>query len=136
MITGGEREILVRLAHGDTLTQAAGAVGVGQVRTRRLLRSAKRKLGARTTPHAVTLAWRRRLIGPGDLPPRHHDIAALLLDYLRRCRSGEIPAPEESWPELRARCAAIGARVRGARTGPVEYGAADLLTLLGAMIET
>jgi len=108
-------------------------MGVGLGRVRWLLACAKRKLGARNVSHAVAIAWRYGLIDE-DAPRRGADEeseAELLrmfrlidpsfdpderaLEYLARCRSGDIPAPDESWAEVRKRCAAIGTQVRASR---------------------
>jgi DNA-binding CsgD family transcriptional regulator len=55
-LTGREREVLEQLALGRSTEEAAGAIFLSPHTVRCHVKSAMRKLGARTRPHAVALA--------------------------------------------------------------------------------
>lgn len=55
-LTGRERDVLKRVALGDTDEEAGRALGIGVATVRTHLESARRKLGARTRSHAVARA--------------------------------------------------------------------------------
>lgn len=61
-LTGRERELLTYLSHGLTLGMAADAMGVTVGTAREFRQTARFKLRAKTTTHAVALALRQGLI--------------------------------------------------------------------------
>ena len=68
-LTGREREVLEQLALGRSTEQAAAAIFLSPHTVRCHVKSAMRKLGARTRPHAVALAITRGAIEmPAPLP--------------------------------------------------------------------
>lgn len=66
-LTATQQAVLHRIAYGDTIAQAARALGIPKATTEAALYQARRQLGARTTTHAVVLAAERRLL---TAPPR------------------------------------------------------------------
>jgi DNA-binding CsgD family transcriptional regulator len=62
-----EREILTRIAFGDTGEQIATELFISPETVRTHIRNVLLKLGARTRPHAVALGLQRGEITPGNL---------------------------------------------------------------------
>lgn len=61
-LTAKERELLALVAGGVTVTAAARQLGVTRETARDRMKLLRRKLGARTSEHAVAIALRQRLI--------------------------------------------------------------------------
>lgn len=63
-LTPRERDVLRRVALGDTDLEAGEALGIGVATVRTHLEAARRKLGARTRSHAVARALTGGLLEP------------------------------------------------------------------------
>jgi DNA-binding CsgD family transcriptional regulator len=66
VLTRREREVLVLLADGHTYRSAGVALGLAPETVKTYTRDLYRVLGARSAAHAVSLGYRRGLLGGGD----------------------------------------------------------------------
>ena len=63
-----EREVLARVAAGQSRKEIAFHLGISEHTVRAHLRSARARLGARSDAHAVAVALKQGLIGPTHDP--------------------------------------------------------------------
>lgn len=66
-LTEREHEVLCHLAWGGRTDGIAQRLNLSSNTVRWIVRKILRKLGARNRPHAVAIAYRTGIIGPGDL---------------------------------------------------------------------